>query len=223
MRSKKQHIRLWFECLQICHAHPQYSENLKQSKDFYKDWGDIKNIKFDHWWRDHKYLFDEEMVREASTVSNSPNIVTLSIPLNENVSTIIKDVKRIVEQKQSYRLAELGKEQPSQKSKKLRGGKYSFTQKELKGLFHYQNLEMYKIFLQLNKPAINREFLIAVRKSFDGRPRSQLKSAMVNLPQMSEFKRFKTNADFEDVIRSVRRSIKAVEKTLNNVSQGHFP
>ena len=82
---------------------------------------------------------------------------------------------------------------------------------------------MYKIFLQLNKPAINREFLIAVRKSFDGRPRSQLKSTMVNLPQMSEFKRFKTNADFEDVIRSVRRSIKAVEKTLNNVSQGHFP
>jgi len=46
---------------------------------------------------------------------------------------------------------------------------------------------------------------------------------MVNLPQMSDFERYKTNGDFEDVIRSVRRSIKGVEKTLRNVSLGKFP
>ena len=106
MKSKKQQIRLWFECLQICHSDPQYSENLKQSKDFYEEWGDVTNIKFDDWWKDHKYLFEEVMVKEVSKVSNSPNTMTLSIPLNENVSTIIKDVKRIVEQKQSDRLVE---------------------------------------------------------------------------------------------------------------------
>ena len=50
MRSKKQHIRLWFEYLQICHSDPQYSENLKQSKDFYEEWDDVLNIKFDDWW-----------------------------------------------------------------------------------------------------------------------------------------------------------------------------
>jgi len=46
---------------------------------------------------------------------------------------------------------------------------------------------------------------------------------MINLPQMRDFERFKTNGDFEDVIRSVRRSIKGVEKTLTNVSKGKFP
>ena len=223
MRSKKQHIRLWFECLQICHSDPQYSENLKQSKDFYEEWGDVLNIKFDDWWRDHKYLFDDVLVKEVSKVSKSPNIMTLSIPLNENVSTILKDVKRIVEQKQSDRLVELGESQSSRKSKSLGIGKYSFTQKEIKGLFHYQNLEMYKIYLRLNKPPINRNFLIEVRKSFDSRVRSQLRKTMVNLPQMSDFERFKDNADFEDVIRSVRRSLKGVEKTLANVSKGRFP
>ena len=223
MRSKKQHIRLWFECLQICHADPQYSENLKQSKNFYEEWGDVPNIKFDDWWRDHKYLFDDVLVKEVSKVSKSPNIMTLSIPLNENVSTILKDVKRIVEQKQSDRLVELGESQSSRKSKSLGIGKYSFTQKEIKGLFHYQNLEMYKIYLRLNKPPINRNFLIEVRKSFDSRVRSQLRKTMVNLPQMSDFERFKDNADFEDVIRSVRRSLKGVEKTLANVSKGRFP
>ena len=223
MRSKKQHIRLWFECLQICHADPRYSENLKQSKDFYEEWGDVLNIKFDDWWRDHKFLFDEVLVKEVSKVSKSPNTMTLSIPLNENVSTILKEVKRIVEQKQSDRLVELGLDRSNRKSKSLGVGKYSFTQKEIKGLFHYQNLEMYKIYLRLNKPPINRNFLIEVRKSFDSRVRSQLRKTMVNLPQMSDFERFKDNADFEDVIRSVRRSLKGVEKTLANVSKGRFP
>ena len=223
MRSKKQHIRLWFECLQICHSGPQYSENLKQSKDFYEEWGDVTNIKFDDWWKDHKYLFDEVMVKEVSKVSKSPNTMTLSIPLNENVSSIIKDVKRMVEQKQSARLIELGEDQSNRKSKRLGIGKYSFTQKEIKGLFHYQNLEMYKIYLRLRRPPINRNFLMEVRKSFDSRVRSQLRRTMVNLPQMRDFERYKSNSDFEDVIRSVRRSIKGVEKTLKNVSLGKFP
>jgi len=223
MKSKKQHIRLWFECLQICHSDPQYSENLKHSKHFYEEWGEVRNIKFDDWWKDHKYLFEEVMVKEVSKVSNSPNTMTLSIPLNENVSTIIKDVKRIVEQKQSDRLIELGEDPSNRKSKSLGIGKYSFTQKEIKGLFHYQNLEMYKIFLRLDRPPINRNFLIEVRKSFDSRVRSQLRRTMVNIPQMSVFDRLKTNGDFEDVIRSVRRSLRGVEKTLTNVSKGRFP
>lgn len=223
MRSKKQHIRLWFECLQICHSDPQYCQNLEQSKNFYEEWGDVTNIKFDDWWKDHKYLFDEVMVKEVSKVSYSPNTMTLSIPLNENVSTILRDVKRIVEKKQSDRLIELGEDQSNRKSKSLGIGKYSFTQKEIKGLFHYQNLEMYKIFLRLNRPSLNRNFLIEVRKSFDSRVRSQLKRTMVNLPQMDDFERLKTNGDFEDIIRSIRRSLRGVEKTLTNVSKGRFP
>ena len=223
MRSKKQHIRLWFECLQICHSNPKYSEDLQKSKKFYDEWGDVTDIKFDEWWKTHKYLFEEVMVKEVSKVSNSPNTLTISIPINEKVSTIVKDVKWIVEQKQNERLKELGEDQNNRKSKGLGIGKYSFTQKEIKGLFHYVNMEVYKIYLRLERPPINRKFLIEIRKSFDGRVRSQLKNSMINLPQMRDFERFKTNGDFEDVIRSVRRSIKGVEKTLTNVSKGRFP
>lgn len=129
----------------------------------------------------------------------------------------------MVEQKQSSRLIELGKDQPNQKSKGFLIGKYSFTKKEIKGLFHYQNLEMYKIFLRLRRPPINRSFLMEVRKSFDSLVRSQLRRTMVNLPQMRDFERYNSNSDFEDVIRSVRRSIRGVEKTLKNVCLGKFP
>ena len=224
MSYKKQHIRLWFECLQICHSQSEYSENLKQSKDFYEEWGDVTNIRFDNWFKEKKYLFDDVYVREVNRVSNSPNTITLSIPLNEKISVIQSEVKKIVQQRQSEKLIEMGKDPSDMKSKNLGVGKYSFTQKEIKGLFHYINLEIYKIYLSLNKPPINRDFLIEIRKSFDSRKRSQLRKSVINLPQIDDFETtYRTNVDLDNQIRSVRRSIKGVEKTLTNVSNGKFP
>ena len=215
---------MWFECLQICHSQSEYSDNLKASTDFYEEWGDVTNIRFDVWFKEKKFLFDDVYVREVNKVSNNPNTVTVTIPLNEKISVITAEVKKIVERRQSEKLIEMGKDPTQMKSKDLGVGKYSFTQKEIKGLFHYINLEMYKIFLRLDKPPINRNFLIEVRKSFHGRSRSQLRRSVMNLPQLSEFEtKYRTNVDLDDVIRSVRRSIKGVEKTLMNVSKGKFP
>lgn len=224
MTYKKQHIRLWFECLQICHSQNEYSDNLKKSEDFYDEWGDVTNIRFDDWWKEKRYIFDDVYVREVNRVSQSPNTITLSIPLNEKISVITTEVKKIVEKKQTEKLIEMGKDPKQSKSKDLGIGKYSFSQKEIKGLFHYINLEVYKIYLRLNKPPINRNFIIEIRKSFDNRQRSQLKRSMMNLPQLDEFEtKYRTNVDLDDVIRSVRRSIRGVEKTLLNVSKGKFP
>ena len=224
MRSKKQHIRLWFECLQICHSEIQYKDNLIRSKGFYEEWGDVSSVKFDDWWKIKKYLFEESYVSEVTKVSSNPNTITLSIPLNEKVSTITKEVKRIVERHQSERLKQMGIDPHTVKSKSLSDGKYKFTQKEIKGKFHYINLEIYKIFLDLNKPPINRQFLINVRQRFEDRHRSKLSKNIIWIPQMKDFESsYKTNGDCEDIIRTVRRGLKGVEKTLLNVSNGRFP
>lgn len=224
MRSKKQHIRLWFECLQICQSQNEYSHNLTQSQAFYEEWGNIVDIKFDDWWKNHCYLFEDAMVCEVSKASRKPNTITLSIPLNESVSNITRDVKKIVEARQNKLLIELGEDPENRKSKALNRNKYAFTQSEIKGVFHYVNLEIYKVYLELGKPAINRAFLIEVRKSFDVRPKSKLKNSMISLPSMYQFEKDLTkNVDVEDIVRSVRRGIKAVEKTLKNVSLGKFP
>mgnify|MGYP003122236124 FL=1 len=45
----------------------------------------------------------------------------------------------------------------------------------------------------------------------------------MNLPHIEDFERYTSKDDFEDVVRSFRRSIKGVEKTLTNVSKGRFP
>jgi len=224
MRSKKQHIRLWFECLQICQSQNEYSDNLTQSQAFYEEWGGVVDIKFDNWWKNHSYLFEDTMVCEVSKVSRKPNTITLSIPLSESVSNITRDVKKIVEARQNKLLIELGEDPENRKSKALNRNKYAFTQSEIKGVFHYVNLEIYKIYLELGKSAINRVFLIEVRKSFDARPKSKLKNSMISLPSIEQFEKDLTkNVDVEDIVRSVRRGIKTVEKTLKNVSLGKFP
>ena len=209
IQSKRQHIRLWFECYQICLSDKKYSNNLKKSKSFYKEWWNVSDIHFDIFWKDKKYLFDKLIVREVRTISKNPNTINLNSPLNQNISTIIKEVKKIVK---------------SKKSDKSNIGKYDFSQKQIKGIFHYINLEIYKIFLKLDQPPINRNFLIEIRKDFDNRPKSLLKKSVLNLPSLDQFQtRFKKNVDLDDVIRVVRRQIKSVEKTLMNVSLGKFP
>ena len=224
MRSKKQHIRLWFECLQICRSQSEYSDNLMQSRAIYEEWSNLVDVKFDDWWKTHRHLFSDGMVEEVSKVSKLPNTITLSIPLNEKISTITRDVKKLVEAKQKQRLVEWGEDPENRKSKALNRNKYAFTQSEIKGVFHYINLEIYKVYLELGKPAINRAFLIELRKSFDVRPKSKLKNSMISLPSMYQFEKDLTkNVDVEDIVRSVRRGIKAVEKTLKNVSLGKFP
>lgn len=224
MTSKRQHFRLWFECLQICHQLPEFRENLEKSKSFYQDWGDVVGIRFDEWWNKKKYLFEELFVTQVDRVSKSPRTVTVSIPINENVSTILKDVKKIVEEHQTKRLAELGINPVELKSKALRDDKYRFTQRELKGKFHYINLEIYKIYLDLGKPPINRDFLIKVRESFDQRKRSKLANTVVWIPQIDELKnKFVGSIDVKEVVRTVRRGIKQVENTLDHVSRGKFP
>ena len=209
IQSRRQHIRLWFERYQICLSDKSYLNNLKKSKSFYEEWENVSDIEFDIFWKQKKYLFDELIVREVKTISKNPNTINLNIPLNQNISTIVKEVKKIVE---------------SEKSDKSNIGKYDFSQKQIKGIFHYINLEIYKIFLELDKPPINRNFLIEIRKDFDNRPKSLLKKSISNLPSLDQFEtKFKTNVDLDDTIRVVRRGIKSVEKTLMNVSLGKFP
>ena len=94
-----------------------------------------------------KDIFLMMFIREVNRVSQSPNTITLSIPLNEKISVITTEVKKIVEKKQTEKLIEMGKDPKQSKSKNLGIEKYSFSQKEIKGLFQYINLEICKIYL----------------------------------------------------------------------------
>ena len=206
IKSKRQFIRLWYECYQLCLESNNYKDNLKNSKSFYEDWGNVKDLEFGKWFKEKEYLFKDLYVKEIDELINDPNVINISIPLNQTISKSLDEVKKLIEKKRSKEF------------------NFEFTN-NFKGVFRYINIEIYKIWIRLGKPPINRKFLIEIRKDFDSRPKSKIKDSMfLNLPSMKKFEtQFPTNVSLDNQIRTVRRSIKEVEKTIENVSKGKFP
>ena len=206
IKSKRQFIRLQFECYQLCLEEKNYKDNLKNSKSFYKDWGVVIDIEFSEWFKKKEYLFEDLYVKEIDKIINNPNMINISIPLNQSMSKTLNDVKKLVESKRSKEF------------------NFEFTN-NFKGVLRYINLEIYKIWIKLGKIPINRKFLIEARKDFDSRPKSKIKDSMfLNLPSMKKFEtQFPTNVSLDNQIRTVRRGVKEVEKTIENVSKGKFP
>ena len=204
--SKRQWVRLWFECYQICLETKQFKDNLRKSKNFYKDWGNVRGIDFDEFWKNKEHLFRDLYVTEIDKIVNNPNTINVNIPLNQPITKTLDDVKKLVE------------------SKRKKEFNFEYTS-NFKGVFRYINLEIYKIYLKNNKPPINRDFLITIRKDFDNRPKSKIKDSMwLNIPTMKKLEEdFKTNVSLDNQIRTVRRSIKEVQLTIENVSKGKFP
>ena len=206
IKSKRQFIRLWFECYQLCLEDKNYKDNLKKSKSFYKEWGDVKGLEFSKWFDKKEHLFKELYVKEIDEIVNDPNVINVSIPLNQTISKTLNDVKSLVEKKRSKEF------------------NFEFTN-NFKGVFRYINLEIYKIWIRLGRIPINRKFLIEIRKDFDNRPKSKIKDSMfLNLPSMKKFEtQFPTNVSLDNQIRTVRRGKDEVVKTIENVSKGKFP
>jgi hypothetical protein len=96
-----------------------------------------------------------------------------------------------------------------------------FTSKRLKGIKLYETIEIYKLYMKLDYPPININFLKEVRISFGNR-RGLLWKQISNVPQLDEYDRL-SNVDVEDFCDVYRRSLRRLERTLDNVSQCRFP
>ena len=221
LKSRRQHIRLWFEFYKLCHRDPLLRANLKSSSDYYREWGDVTNVSFDDWWKSHKHLFGSQ-VREVSHMSSNPNELTVSIPLNQPVSTTMKDLKSIVEQRQTERLLELGIDPKSVKSLNVGFGQYDFTKgTEVRGKPLYKILLIYTIWIDLEKPAVNTDFCFKVIEWFRSRPRSQWIPFILQLEPQTDRK---GNLRFdENQIRQIRRYLRKGEQVCKSVSIGEFP
>ena len=222
IKSSKQRIRLWFEFYKLCLNDPTLQKNLKKSLNYYKPWGDVSNLKFDEWWATHKQLFGELRVTEIKKVSKHPNALNVSIPLNHPVSHSIRELKIMIMERQQQRFKELGIGTENFKSKNPSFGKYEFTKgAEIRGGHLNEILMMYKIWLDMDKPAINSEYILEVVRRFDARPRAKWKPWIINVnkPRLEEGNLLYD----EEVLRQMRRYIRKAQQVSRNVSLGKFP
>lgn len=214
LEKKKLQILLWFRFLQICIKDRKYKIN----KDFYKTWGTVTpTMKFDPWWNKNKFLFDD--VRVVNEIVKKPSLLHISIPLDQDITKTLKDVKYVVESEQIKRLKKKGLDPTKLKSKVVRGlNDYNISGvKEFKGDTYYVVLLMLEFYIKHKKPPINPKFLDKLYNWFDKeRPRVNWK------PHIIGFKSKDLDWD-ESNVRQVRRYINTGQKICENVSKGKFP
>jgi len=221
IKSRRQHIRLWFEFYKLALDDPALQDNLAKVRTFYEPWGDPRGVDFRDWWKDHGYLFGATQVEEATKVSKAPNVLNVSIPLNLPVTKTLCDIKRLIEAKQRERLEELGLNPNGAKSLTAGFGTYEINAKELRGRPLHEAHVIYCIWLEMGKPTINSDFLQAVRDRLLSRPKAKwLPSFLLREAQTDR----RGNPRFaEEQIRQMRRSIKKAQETCIAVSRGRFP
>ena len=222
IKSSKQHFRLWFEFYKLSLKEPDLKDNIEKSSDYYKPWGDVSNILFDPWWKEHKHLFGVSRVEQVSKVINHDNALNVAIPLNQPVSKSIKQLKELIEEKQKQRLEELGLEEYGRKTKSVSFGQYELTSGvEIRGRTLYEIQLMYTIWVDMGKPPVNSAYCTEVVTRLRNRPRSKWIPYLLSIEPSKDRKGNLRYTD--DQLRQVRRYLKKGYKICQSVSKGQFP
>ena len=206
IKTYYQYIRLWFEFYKLSLKDKSLKENIKKSRDYYKPWGNISNKKFDDWFKDHGHLFPITKIKEIKDKPrNLPSTINLSIPLNQPVTILLRELKELITKKQ----------------KQTPPPNYEFTKGVIRGKTLYEILLIYTLYIEHNKPPINEDFVVQVINFFDGRKRSKWKPYIIGTfnPDHITFR----NKGTDTTIRQLRRYIKKGESVCKSVSIGKFP
>ena len=232
IKSRRQHLRLWFEFYKLCHRAPvvsaskgvnlDFRPNLKKSAEFYVPWGDVRAVKFDAWWKDHQHLFGETLVREVTAITPHPDVVHLAVPLNISVSKSLEQIEGLIQAKQTKRLKDRGIDPRDVKSKSIGFGQYELTAGvEIRGATLNDILMTLATWIDSNQPPVNSKFCQKLREVFEERPIS------THIPYLISTKAQKDeNGDLrfdEGQIRTVRRYIKKGIEVCRSVSLRDFP
>ena len=74
----KEAIRLWFEFLKRAH----HAEGVKVNAQHYCAWGDVANVKFEAWWKQHaEQLFPYRKVEVAQRRLSDAGMVHVAVPM----------------------------------------------------------------------------------------------------------------------------------------------
>ena len=214
--STKQQIRIWFEFYKLALADGRYGPALAASHPYYEPWGEVTDVPFDRWWKDHSSLFDELKVREVMAVNPNPATVFLAVPLDLETKRIIQQVTDLVTARQHAAAEVVGGRLG--RSNRVGLARFGLTPGvEFRGLVADKILRVYRdVFLPAGRPKIGQEFAQKV-VIFLSSPRIKMKIHF--LPQGG-------NPDVEfspEQLRNLRRYVKRAEAYMEAAARGDFP
>ena len=222
VKSRRQHLRLWFEFLKLSHCIPEFRVNLEKTEKHYAPWGDVKSQKFDDWWVGHRHLFGETAVKVVDRLDPHPNVIHLAVPLNVPISRTLNQVRGIVLHKQRERMEAKGQDPFARKTRSVGIGQFEPTPGvEIRGQTLYEILVILTAWIDLRRPPVNSDFCFEVLKRLKVRRRSiWIPYLLVNPPQNDKDGNLRFG---EDQIRQIRRYLNRGMEVCRSVSLGEFP
>ena len=213
--SRKEVFRLWFEYLRVAHnsQRREVQEALERSAPFYTPWGNVRDIKFDVWWKQKGRLFEQRYVvrrLKAGELPTDPNALIVEIPLIQSKNDLIKGVLEII----TDEFDRLSEGSVKQKSRKLPTSQFQLTggaEPKVEPL--RDMLNVYRD-VHLNNPRLRgKRLLAAVEEYYLGGKREPLR-----LPKSGTI-----GKKMDYVLRNLRRYIEKAEQITLNVAKGEFP
>ncbi|WP_440654878.1 hypothetical protein [Candidatus Pelagibacter sp. HIMB1506] len=96
-----QPYRVWFDYLKTCLLDEKL--NKKIDKEYYKSWNlseiQIKNSKFDKWFKTHSHLFTSKGSIKIINKITNPQSITLEIPTNFKIKEIQREIPKLLKDK----------------------------------------------------------------------------------------------------------------------------
>ena len=205
---KKENYRLWFEFYKICclSERTDIRLNLKKTGNFYESWSEVRNIKFDDWWKTHSRLFEQPTVKivKSEEEMESSHGILIEVPLNQSVTDTLSQLKDILVKEQRI---------SNKKKKTVLIGRYQLTDNSEPKLKTIRNiLNIYRdVYISNNKPKIPK-LLPMIVDYYKGKKK-------MTLPNSLDVR----ENDLDNVLRNLGRWTKWGETIMLNVSKGEFP
>ena len=213
---RKEAYRLWFEYLRLARASKDQKviKALARSSRYYEPWGNVENVKFDPWWRQHERLFEEQFsVRRLSRGQKTPDQMALiiEVPLTQPKAKLFAQVRDIIRSAYPTQTPRKAHFRPVSQYRLTAGTEPRFSALR-------EMLNVYRVYLD-NKDPSGRDLrgsklLERVHAYYRGRKRR------FKTPAHLDFSRL---GDSITAQRNMRRYIAKATRITLNVARGEFP
>ena len=209
--SRKEAYRLWFEYLRFAlrSKEQRVRKALARSTNYYAPWGNIENVKFDKWWKEHEQLFEEQFsVRRLSPREkpSDPTALIIEVPLTQTKMKLFAQVRKIIRDAYPTQTPRKGHFRPLSQYRLTAG-----AEPRLSAL--RETLNVYRVYFD-NSNLRGNKLLEKVHAYYRGRKRRS------KIPAHLDFSRL---GDSIAAQHNVRRYIVRAECIILNVAKGEFP
>lgn len=222
----KAKVRHWFNFYRLAleSSDPVIAANIARSSDFYNDWGDVRSVSFEDWWKTHSRLFNERQsiqVLEGAFDTDGTHLF-LKVPMNASPIAISKAFARI------YREEQVKRAPHQSKVKKKYVGQYQLSPLEFQATnFRYYTIFAERVYMPLLKesgrmPKTKAMVELATVKFKNLAEKTSIRSRTGDKQRVAPFRQ-NINESYEALSRTATRYRVIVENLIRNASLGVFP